>query len=128
MKARDFRRELAESSDLNARVMEFIHALFTFAGQSAACNRLHTHVQRCARWLLTTHDRVDSDRVGLTQEFLAQMLGARRASVTEAASVLQQAGAISYTRGEILIRDRELLESYSCECYRVIAEVFAELY
>lgn len=123
-----FREEIAKGGGLAQRTHEYVGALFTFIGQNVACNRLHTHVQRCARWLLSTHDRVDVDRFSLTQEFLAQMLGARRASVTQAASALQDLGAIRYNRGEIVVVDRELLEAQACECYGVTARAFAQLY
>ena len=105
-----------------------MQALFTLVGRNAACNRLHYMEQRCARWLLLTHDRVVSDQFKLTQEFLAQMLGSRRASVTEAAAELQRSGAISYQRGTITIISREALEACACECYGAIRQVFDSLY
>jgi CRP-like cAMP-binding protein len=83
----------------------------------AACNRLHEVEERLARWLLMSQDRVGSSVFTLTQEFLAHMLGTRRASVTEAAGILQKAGLISYQRGEVTISDRARLEKASCECY-----------
>ncbi len=126
--AQAFRDELARSGELAELVNQFSYALFTLVGQNAACNRLHTIDKRCARWLLMTRDRVEYDKFHLTQEFLAQMLGARRASVTEAAAALQEAGAISYGRGEITIEDRALLEEMSCECYGVVRRAFAGLY
>jgi CRP-like cAMP-binding protein len=98
------------------------------SAQSAACNRAHPIDQRCARWLLMTHDRVGNDRFPLTQEFLAQMLGVRRQSVNTAASILQRAGYISYRRGMITVNDREGLESASCECYRIIRTEFDRLF
>ena len=88
--------------------------------QVAACNRLHDVNQRLARWLLMSQDRVGGDIVALTQEFLAHMLGTRRASVTVAAGVLQKAGFIGYTRGQVTIKDRDGLESATCECYASI--------
>jgi CRP-like cAMP-binding protein len=90
--------------------------------QIAACNRLHDVEERLARWLLMSHDRIGSDRLPLTQEFLAQMLGTRRASVTVAAGVLQKAGLIHYTRGHVSILNRDALENACCECYRVIRQ------
>lgn len=123
-----FRNELARSPELADLVNQFSYALFSLVGQNAACNRLHNIEKRCARWLLMTRDRVEEDQFHLTQEFLSQMLGARRASVTEAAAGLQEAGAISYTRGEITIRDRAMLEQMSCECYDVVRQAFAKLY
>lgn len=123
-----FRDELARSSELADLVNQFSYALFSLVGQNAACNRLHNIERRCARWLLMARDRVEQDQFHLTQEFLSQMLGARRASVTGAAAALQEAGAISYTRGEITIRDRALLEEMSCECYDVVRRAFRGLY
>jgi Mn-dependent DtxR family transcriptional regulator len=83
--------------------------------------------ERCARWLLATHDRVGGDAFPLTHEFLAAMLGVRRASVTVAAGMLQQAGLIRYSRGRVTILDRERLEEASCECYRVVRTQHARL-
>lgn len=88
--------------------------------QSAACNRVHVIEERCARWLLMSHDRVGSDEIPLTQEFLAQMLGVRRPGVTVAIGILERAGLISHGRGRITITDRKGLEAASCECYGVI--------
>jgi len=90
--------------------------------QIAACNRLHEVEGRLARWLLMSHDRIGSDRLPLTQEFLSQMLGTRHASVTVAAGVLQKAGLIQYTRGHVSILNREALENACCECYQVIRQ------
>jgi CRP-like cAMP-binding protein len=94
----------------------YTQALFTQVAQSAACNRLHTIDQRCARWLLISEDRVGAAQFLLTQEFLAQVLGVRRAGVSEAASRLQQAELIQYRRGIITILDRAGLEAAACEC------------
>ena len=88
--------------------------------QIAACNRLHEVDERLARWLLMSADRVGSNSVPLTQEFLAQMLGTRRSSVTVAAGILQRAGIIAHTRGDVEIIDRRKLEEASCECYGIM--------
>jgi CRP-like cAMP-binding protein len=90
--------------------------------QIAACNRLHEVDERLARWLLMSHDRIGLDAMPLTQEFLSQMLGTRRASVSVAAAVLQKAGLIKYNRGSVTILDREGLEEASCECYEAIRQ------
>lgn len=90
------------------------------ASQVAACNGLHEVDARLARWLLMCHDRLGHDSVPLTQEFLSQMLGIRRASVTVAAGILQKAGLIRTERGEVTILDRKGLEDLSCECYGII--------
>lgn len=101
-------------------VDRYTQALFGQISQAAACNRLHSSEERLSRWLLMSQDRVGSDRFMITQEFLAQMLGARRSTVSVSAGILQRAGIIRYTRGHLTIVDREQLEAVSCECYSVI--------
>ncbi len=96
-------------------------------GQIAVCNRLHDIQERLARWLLSCHDRTDSDELSLTHEFMATMLGAPRSTVTVAAGILQQAGLIEYSRGHVTIRDREGLEDSTCECYAIIRNETARL-
>lgn len=93
-------------------------------GQNAACNRMHDLGRRAARWLLMTHDRVGTDTFSLTHEFLAMMLGVRRAGVSEAAAEMQRRGAIRYSRGRVTVLDRGILEQLSCECYGVVRERF----
>src|SRR5947209_3944721 len=88
--------------------------------QAAACNRLHSNEERLSRWLLMSHDRVGVDEFAITHEFLGQMLGSRRATVTLSAGILQAAGLIRYQRGHVTILDREGLEAVACECYLVI--------
>ena len=88
--------------------------------QVAACNRLHEVPERLARWLLMSQDRIGGEIVPLTQEFLAHMLGTRRASVTVGAGILQEAGLITYTRGAVTIVNRGNLEDAACECYEAI--------
>jgi CRP-like cAMP-binding protein len=120
MDVRAFRRELASGGGLAVPVSRYAQALFVQVGQTAACNRVHSIEQRCARWLLMSHDRVLGDRISLTQEFLAEMLGVRRAGVTAAAGSLRKRKLIAYRRGEIRILDRKGLEHAACECYRFI--------
>lgn len=105
----------------------FTAALFAFVGQTSGCNRLHAIEQRCARWLLQTHDRVPGDAFKLTHLFLSQMLGVRRSSVTVAAESLRGAGAITYTRGVVKIVDRDILESRACGCYALVRATYARL-
>jgi CRP-like cAMP-binding protein len=95
--------------------------------QCTACNALHDVTQRCCRWLLQTHDRLDSDDFGLKQEFLAVMLGVRRPTVTVVLRTLQQAGLISSRYGRIRILKRKRLERASCECHEVIRAHFTRL-
>ncbi|MGZ3549635.1 MAG: Crp/Fnr family transcriptional regulator [Vulcanimicrobiaceae bacterium] len=106
----------------------YAQAILNSVAQSVACNRLHTIGERCARWLLLTHDRVEADTFPLTQEFLATMLGVHRPSVSLAAGHLQQAGVISYSRGSVTIRDRQGLEANACECYSAMAREFIRLF
>jgi Crp-like helix-turn-helix domain len=101
-------------------VESYTQALFGQISQAAACNRLHSSEERLSRWLLMSHDRVGSDEFMITQEFLGQMLAARRSTVSVSAGILQRAGLIRYVRGHITIVDREGLEAVSCECYSVI--------
>lgn len=96
--------------------------------QGIACNGLHSLTQRCCRWLLMTHDRGKGDELDLTHEFLSQMLGVRRSSVTDVLLPLQGAGLIRSRRGTISILDREGLESNSCECYKVVEEEYERLF
>jgi CRP-like cAMP-binding protein len=119
MKAMLFKRELARSASMRAVMLRYGHAFFNQVAQSAACNHFHTIQQRCCRWLLMTHDRMQSDQFLLTQEFLAMMLGVQRTGVTAAAGGLQRAGLIRYIRGNVTIIDRRELERRSCECYGV---------
>jgi CRP-like cAMP-binding protein len=126
--AADVFRQLArDSSPFTALLLRYTQAVLTQVAQSAACNRVHSIEERCARWLLMTHDRVPGDRFELTQEFLAEMLGTRRPSVSVAASILQRAGFIRYSRGRVEIVDRAGLESAACECYAVIASEYERL-
>lgn len=112
-----FRRELAENPGLGEALLRFAQATLSSTAQSAACNGSHPVEERCAKWILVAHDRVPSDVVALTHEFLGQMLNVRRAGVTNAALHLQEAGAIAYTRGRITVIDRPRLEDLACECY-----------
>jgi CRP-like cAMP-binding protein len=119
MKAALFKRELAQSASMRVALLRYAHAFFNQVAQSAACNHFHNIQQRTCRWMLMTHDRMQSDEFLLTQEFLAMMLGVQRTGVTAAAGSLQRAGLIRYTRGNVTILDRLGLERLSCECYSV---------
>lgn len=116
-----------EDVSLHRTCLRYAQALFAQVGQSVVCNQRHTLRQRCARWLLTTHDRVEGDSFHLTHEFLAMMLGVRRAGVTVAAGALQRAGLIQYRRGTVRILDREGLERVSCECYERIRDAYERI-
>ena len=109
-----------QSEHLRNVILHYKETLLAQVQQTAGCNALHHTEERLARWLLQTRDRVDSDRIPLTQEFLSQMLGVRRTTVTLLAKGLQREGLIRYRRGHIEIVDRRGLEEAACECYSVI--------
>jgi CRP-like cAMP-binding protein len=115
-----FLAEMDRRGALYDIVQSYTQALFGQISQAAACNRLHSNEERLSRWLLMSHDRVGTDEFAITHEFLGQMLGSRRATVTLSAGVLQAAGLIRYQRGHVTIIDRIGLEGVSCECYAVI--------
>jgi CRP-like cAMP-binding protein len=118
----ELRRTVALSRPIADLCIRYNEVLLTQARITAACNALHHVEARFCRWLLQTRDRAESDTVQLTQEFLAEMLGVRRTSVTEVASKIQAAGAISYSRGVIKIIDLDALTAMSCECYETLRE------
>jgi Crp-like helix-turn-helix domain len=120
--AGNFRQAMAHDGGLSSLVLLYAQSLQEQTAQSAACNRKHVTVERCARWLLMTHDRVGADQFALTQEFLAMMLGVRRASVSVAAESLKRARLINYSRGKITVLDRAGLEAAACECYQVVKQ------
>jgi CRP-like cAMP-binding protein len=105
---------------LERRLQQFAQIMTMQTTQIAACNRLHEVEERLARWLLMSAERIGSNSVPLTQELLAQMLGTRRSSVTVAAGMLQKAGLIAHTRGDVRIVDRKGLEEAACECYGIM--------
>jgi CRP-like cAMP-binding protein len=105
---------------MNRLLLRYIQALMTQMFQTAACNRHHSVEQQLCRWLLLTVDRIPSGELKMTQELVANMLGVRRESVTEAAGALQNAECIRYRRGHIAVLDRKKLEMRSCECYAVV--------
>jgi CRP-like cAMP-binding protein len=127
MSAEAFRAAVAESPALTLALHRYTQALFTLVSQNSACNRLHTMAERCARWLLHTHDRVEHDEFPLTHQFLSQMLGVRRATVTDAMGSVQERGAVEYQMGRVRVRDREALERAACECYAIITREFDRL-
>jgi len=116
-----------KSPRIRALVDRHTEALYGHAIQSVACNALHSVEARFCRWLLTCHDRISTDTVALTQEFLADMLGVQRTTVTAVARGLQAKGAIRYRRGVVDIVDRAVLEQLACECYGVIRRNYERL-
>ena len=114
-----FRQVIDERAAVRHHLLRYAQYFTDQVSQSVACNQLHTLDERCARWLLMTHDRVEGDSFELTHEFLSLMLGVRRAGVTVAMGVLQAATVIQYTRGRITVLDRPRLEEVSCGCYHI---------
>jgi CRP-like cAMP-binding protein len=127
MPANILRQEAEANPRLRAILLRYVQAVLNSATQSAACNRAHLLEQRLAGWLLTACDRAGADRLLLTHEFIAMMLGVRRAGVTVAALSLKSAGLIDYEHGRITIADREGLEVAACECYEVTKREYARL-
>ena len=119
-----FRDVLRDRPLVRDLVHQHLFALMRQVLYGAACNRLHSMEERCARWLLMTHDRAGQDNFPLTQEFLAHMLGVRRATVNVATGMLKKAGFVRYVRGNVTLIDRRGLESASCECYRAITRAY----
>jgi CRP-like cAMP-binding protein len=118
------REEFLKGGSLAQMVYDFVYLQMVQVSQSVLCNRLHAVDARLARWLLTSADRSESEQLMLTQEFLAQMLGSRRSTVTVAAGELQRQGMIDYKRGKIRISDRAKLEAVSCECYQIVKSAY----
>jgi CRP-like cAMP-binding protein len=119
MRFRDFQEQLLHLPALRGQVLAFIQYQYFILGQVAACNRLHEVEARLARWLLMVDDRTDQEQLPLTQEFLSQMLGTRRSTVTLVAGTLQHRGIIDYSRGHVRLLDRTKLKALACECYQI---------
>ena len=120
-------KQVPENPVLRERLHRYAYALLLQIAQIAACYRLHALEARLCCWLLITHNRVGSGQFYITQEFLAQMLGVRRPTLNAAATMLQQAGLIRYSRGKITVVDAAGLESGSCACYHIFNEQFAQV-
>ncbi|MBD1925376.1 Crp/Fnr family transcriptional regulator [Trichocoleus sp. FACHB-90] len=127
MKASVLKTEFERGGVLQSLLLRYMQAQHAFVTQNAACNRLHHLETRLARWLLLACDRVGSNELPMTHEFMSQMLGVRRAGVTEAANALQQSGLIRYKRGKVIILNRQELEAATCECYEIINGEYARL-
>jgi len=127
MQAQVFKHEVTPGSPLHNLLRRYSQALFNRISQLAACNRRHSIEQRCCRCLLMTHDRVEANKFFLTQECLAQMLGVRRAGISEVAASFQKAGLIRYSRGNMTILDRQGLEATACDCYAKVKQEFDRL-
>jgi len=114
------KEEFNQHLDMRILMLRYTQALITQMAQTAVCNRFHSIEQQLCRLLLFSLDRVDGNRLTMTQEVIAHVLGVRREGITQAAGKLQQMGIIAYARGHILIRDRQRLDALSCECYEVV--------
>lgn len=128
LKTSVLRDEMSRGGVLQANVLRYTHALLSQISQSVVCNVRHRIEGRLARWLLMYQNRAETDTFTLTHEFIANMLGIRRAGVSMVAHKLQRAGMIAYNRGQIRILDRQKLEEMTCECYRVVKDQFDKLY
>lgn len=122
--AADLREALTGDGALHTLLHRLTQATMIQVAQNVVCNSTHELEQRAARWLLTTHDRVEGDRYPLTQKFLAQMLGVRRPTVSQVAGRLQEAGLVRYVRGDMRILDRDGLEQTACNCYGIVRAEF----
>lgn len=127
MSASAFRRAVAESGPFRELIGRYTQVVIAQMMQSAACNVMHLVQQRCARWLLMTHDRMGEQDFHLSHEFLAVMLGVQRPTVSVVAGTLQQAGLIRYSHGRVAVTDRKGLEAAACECYPIIRGHFDRL-
>jgi CRP-like cAMP-binding protein len=125
--ANAFRKIISARMPMQTLIYQHLYALLRQILYGAACNRIHSMEERCAHWLLMTHDRAGQDTFPLTQEFLSHMLGVRRATVNVATGMLKKAGFIKNVRGKITVMDRAGLESASCECYHAIVKVYESL-
>lgn len=125
--AHKLKEEFDRSGEFRQRVHGYMYALFVQSAQTAACNRLHNIEERLSRWLLTCRDRMETDQLHLTHDFLGQMLGAPRSTVTLTAGLLHRAGMIDYSRGVVTIQNRSALEETACECYGVVRDEFQRL-
>jgi CRP-like cAMP-binding protein len=117
-------KEFARGGAFQKAVLAFTRVMMMQISQTALCNRLHTVDERLSRWLLMCRDRSETDTLLLTQEFMSIMLGASRVAVTQSASSLQEKGFIKYKRGRIDVVDRDGLEEFSCDCYRIIKDEY----
>jgi CRP-like cAMP-binding protein len=125
--AKTLKDEFEQPGELRRYLLRYMQGFLIQTAQTAACNRLHGIEERLSRWLSACRDRMESDQLLLTHDFLSQMLGAPRSTVTLAAGLLHRAGLIHYARGVVIVQDREALADAACECYRVVRDEFKRL-
>jgi len=127
LKADEAKKAFAEGGRFQALLLRYTQSLITQISQTAVCNRLHSVEQQLCRWLLINHDQLVTNKMVMTQELIANMLGVRREGVSVAATHLQKRGVIKYSRGTIAILDRTKLEAEACECYQVVMDEYDRL-
>lgn len=127
MPGRHLKHEFSSAGPMQRLLLRYTQALITQMSQTAVCNRHHSVDQQLSRWLLMSMDRLPTNKLVMTQELIANMLGVRREGVTESAGKLQKLGLISYNRGKITVLDRPALEAHTCECYGVVKREFNRL-
>jgi CRP-like cAMP-binding protein len=124
----DLRTIFEQSEEVRRRILEFAQQQMLMLAQVAGCNRLHSAEQRLARWLLMVQDRNDGPKLELTQEFLSQMVGSRRTTVTEVAGTMHKRGLVQTRRGQVEVLDRVGLEGVACDCYPIMKRLLDDLY
>ncbi len=127
IKADILKQAFERPGELRRRLQRYMHGFLVQSAQTAVCNRLHNIEERLARWLLSCRDRTNSNQLDLTQDFLGQMLGAPRTTVTLAAGILHRAGLIDYSRGVVTLQNPRSLEDTACECYAIVRDEFRRL-
>lgn len=127
MRGADLKRAFASGGVFQSVLLRYTQSLLTQISQTAVCNRLHTVEQQLCRWLLINHDQLPANKLVMTQDLIANMLGLRREGVSAASSHLQRLGIIAYRRGTITILDRKKLEMAACECYQVVMDEYDRL-
>jgi CRP-like cAMP-binding protein len=127
IRAADLRAIFSEGGVLQTILLRYVQSLITQISQTAVCNRLHSLEQQLCRWLLINHDQLQTDRLVMTHDLIANMLGVRREGVSVAAANLQRAGVIKYSRGIIEILNRDRLKEFACECYQVVMDEYDRL-
>jgi CRP-like cAMP-binding protein len=124
----DLQRAFEDSEEIRRRILQFVQCEAAMTGQIAGCNRLHHAEQRLARWLLMAWDRTHENDLNFTQEYLSEMIGTERTTVTAIAGDMQRKGLIEYSRGQVKILDRKSLEAAACDCYPILKQLICSLH